>query len=381
MTDFDFLSDDFDIEAYLANEEKREEIQQLDQLAEDCQDELQYAKAEKFYQRAADLAADLNDLSLQVKERFWLAAMQRMQGKYQVALEGFTWLIGVAYDPQQSCQLGEDDLWYVEGGFRNFVEVGRHLPEMAIADLEPVLARGLDWLATVGKRNWSAGLRLQRGLLWKAQGKLEAALSEMEAALALRRRHQDAPGYGLESHLCQLGDLLQEMERPEAAADAYREVTQGYEFSDYEQRWAWKGLAQLAVEQEDWAEAETCALQSLELARGIESPFPVYGAYRQLGHVYFKQERLSHCIEARIQAWRYARQMENQESRHDIYKDMAEIRIYQAKQSNPQRYIPKARRWLQWALPLAVRLDRQVGSSQCQNKIRNWQADCDTLLP
>jgi hypothetical protein len=36
MTDFDFLSDDFDIDTYLANEEKREEIQQLDQLARDC---------------------------------------------------------------------------------------------------------------------------------------------------------------------------------------------------------------------------------------------------------------------------------------------------------------------------------------------------------
>ena len=125
MTDFDFLSDDFDIEAHLANEEKREEIQQLDQLARDCRDELQYAKAEKFSQRAADLAADLNDLSLQVKERFWLAEVQRMQGKYQVALEGFTWLIGVAYDPQQSCQLGEDDLWYVANGFMDFVAVGR----------------------------------------------------------------------------------------------------------------------------------------------------------------------------------------------------------------------------------------------------------------
>lgn len=81
MNELDFLSDDFDIDTYLANEEKREEIQQLDQLARDCRDELQYAKAEKFYQRAAELAEAINDLSLMLKERFCLASMQRMQGK------------------------------------------------------------------------------------------------------------------------------------------------------------------------------------------------------------------------------------------------------------------------------------------------------------
>ena len=113
MTDFDFLSDDFDIDTYLANEEKREEIEQLEQLASDCNDELQYAKAEKFYQRAAELAEEINDLSLMLKERFGLASMQRMQGKYQAALEVFTWLIGVAYDPEQSRKLDEDDLWCI----------------------------------------------------------------------------------------------------------------------------------------------------------------------------------------------------------------------------------------------------------------------------
>ncbi|MFQ4136710.1 hypothetical protein PGN35_010350 [Nodosilinea sp. PGN35] len=381
MTDFDLFSDDFDIDTYLAQEEKREEIQQLHQLASDCWDELQYAKAEKFWQRAADLAAEINDLSLLIKERFWLATMQRMQGKDQAALEVFTWLIGVAYDPEQSRKLDEDDLWYVAGGFRNFVEVGRFLPEMAAADLERVIDRGLDWLAGVGKRHWAAGLRLKQGQLWKAQGKLEAALSEMEAALALCRRHPNAPGYTLGTHLCQLGDLLREMERLDAATDAYREVAEGVEFNDYDQLWAWKGLAQVALARQDWAEAETCALKSLELARGIESLEPIRDAYDLLGTVYYKQERLPQCIEAKIQTWRYARQLGEVSGIYEIYRDMAEIRIYQAKQGNPQRYIPKARRWLRWAFPLAVRLDRQVGLTECQDNIRELQAECDTLLP
>jgi len=381
MTDFDFLSDDFDIDTYLAHEEKREEIQQLDQLASDCWDELQYAKAEKFYQRAADLAAEINDLSLLIKERFSLAAMQLMQGKDQAALEVFTWLIGVAYDPEQSRKLDDDDLGYVEGGFQNFVEAGRFLPEMAAADLERVIDRGLDWLAGVGKRNWSAGLRLLRGTLWKEQGKLEAALSEIEAALALCRRHPDAPGYTLGTHLCNLGDLLQEMERLDAAADTYREVAEGDEFSGFVQRLAWQGLAQVALARQDWTEAETCTLKSLELARGIEALGPICDAYNLLGTVYYNQERLTQCIEAKIQTWRYARQSGQAGQIYRIYWDMAEIRIYQAKQGNPQRYIPKARCWLRWALPLAMRLDRQVGLTKRQDKIRELQAECDSLLP
>jgi len=380
MTDFDILSDDFDIDTYLANEEKREEIEQLDQLARDCRDELQYAKAEKFYQRAAELAEEINDLSLMLKERFWLAAMQGMQGKYQAALEVFTWLIGVAYDPEQSRKLDEDDLWYVANGFMDFVEVGRFLPEMQAADLERVIDRGLDWLASIGKRNWSAGMRFQRGVLWQAQGRQEAALSELEAALALHRRQPDAPEYTLGVHLLNLGDCLREMERLEEAEGYYREVAEGHEFDDYEQRWAWKGLAYVALAGEAWAEAETCALKSLELARGIESPAPILHCYEVLGDVYWENQQIPKVIEARVQAWHYARQMKFEDGLEEVYRRLAMIRIYQAKQGNPHRYIPKARRWLQWAFPLAVRLDRQVGLTNRQDKIREMQAECDAIL-
>jgi tetratricopeptide (TPR) repeat protein len=306
--------------------------------------------------------------------------MQRMQGKYQAALEVQTWLIGVAYDPEQSRKLDEDDLWYVAKGFMDFVEVGRHLPEMQAADLERVIDRGLDWLASIGKRNWSSGLRLQRGSLWKAQGRQEAALSEMEAALALRRRQPDAPGYTLACHLLSLGDCLREMERLEEAEGYFREVAEGHEFSDYEQLWAWKGLAYVALERQDWGEAETCALKSLELARGIEALQPIRDAYWLLGDVFWKQKQVNKAIEVKTKAWRYARQVSSEGALYTGCIGFAEVRIYQAKQDNPQRYIPKARRWLQWALPLAVRLDRQVGLTKRQDKIREMQAECDAIL-
>jgi len=375
--------DDFgslNIDVWLENQGKWEEIEQLHQLGNNCRDELQYAKAEKFYQRAAELAEEINDLSLMLKERFWLAAMQGMQGKYQAPLEVFTWLIGVAYDPEQSRKLDEDDLWYVANGFMDFVAVGRYLPEIQAADLERVIDKGLDWLASIGKRNWSAGMRLHRGSLWQAQGRQEAALSEMEAALALHRRQPDAPGYTLDAHLLNLGDCLREMERLEEAEGYYREVAEGHEFSDYEQRWAWEGLAYVALERQAWAEAETFALKSLELARGIEASTAICESYQVLGAVYQKQGQIARATQAGIQTWHYARQHQNEESRYNSYRDIAAIRIEQAKQGNPHRYIPKARRWLQWALPLAVRLDRQVSLTKRQDRIRQMQAECESVL-
>ncbi|MBP5974170.1 tetratricopeptide repeat protein [Brasilonema sp. CT11] len=375
-----FDSDDFDIETYLANEEKREQIEQLHQLGNDCKDELQYAKAEKFYQRAAELAESIHDLSLMLKERFWLAAMQRMQGKYQTALGICIWLIEVAYNPELSRELSEDDLWYVAGGFMDFVEVGRCLPDMKAVELERVIDRGLDWLSSIGKRNWSAGLRLNRSTLWQNQGRKEAALAEMEAGLALCRRHSDAPGYTLSTHLLNLGDLLSEMEKLEDAESYYRQVAEDYEFHIGERRRAWKGLAYVALKREDFAAAETYALKSLEMARSIESPSPILHTYELLGDIFWEQRQIAEATEARIQAWRYARHIIMEDALLEVYEGIAKIRIYQARQGNPQHYIHKARQWLRWALPLAVRLDRQVGLTQKQEKIRQMQAECDEIL-
>jgi tetratricopeptide (TPR) repeat protein len=377
---FDLDSPDFDIETYLANEAKREEIDQLLQLARDCLVDLQYAKAEKFCQKAAELAEPLHDLSRLLQARFWTAAAQTMQGKYKEALGVFTWLIEVAYDPELSHDLTEADLWVVANGFMDFVEVGRFLPEMQVGDLERVIDRGLDWLNSIGRRNWAAGLRLQRGTLWQKQNRKEAALAEMEAALALRRRAADAPGYTLGTHLCNVADLLQGLERWEDAKHRYREVAEGYEFHVGEQRWAWQGLGQVAGKQQEWAEAERCALKALELARSIESPSPMCHSYDLLGGLYWEQRQIAPAIQAKIQAWHYARQMDEVECFYDLYQDFAEIRLYQAQQGNPQKFIPKAQQWLQRAMPLAIRLDRQVNSSDRQTKIRQLQAECAAVL-
>jgi len=376
MSDWD--DDDF------ANEEKREEIAKLYQLGIDCWDEQQYAKAEKFFQRAAELAEELNDLSLTIPGRLSLATMQRMQQKYKAALGTFTWLMEVAYSPDLSRDLTENDLWCVATGFMDFVEVGQNLPDMTAADLERVIHRGLDWLSSIGKRDWTNGLRLMRGSLWQSQGRKEAALEELEAALALRRRYPDAPGYDLGSHILGIAELLQEMVKLEEAENYCREVAESYEFNLHGQWWAWKVLAQVAMQRQDWINAESHALKSLELARGIESSNPMAVSYDLLGDLYWQQKQVEPAISAKIQAWRYVRQMQREDDLYGLYRDFAEIRFYQATHDstsgNSQRYLPKAQQWLNRALPLAIRLDRQVNSTERQNKIQTLQGEYLALL-
>ena len=64
---------------------------------------------------------------------------------------------------------------------------------------------------------------------------------------------------------------------------------------------------------------------------------------------------------------------------YDSYRDLAEIRIYQGKQGNLQRYISKAQQWLRRAKFLAIKLDRQVGSTAKQDKIERMQAEIKNL--
>jgi len=381
MSDWD---DDFDIDSYLANEEKREEIAKLHQLGSDCYDEDQYAKAEKFYQRAAELAEELNDLSLTLKERYCLAATQLMQNKSKAALGIYTWLMEVAYSPDLSRDLTEDDLSFVANGFMNFVEVGRKLPDMAAADLDRVIDRGLDWLSSIGKQDWTCGLRLQRGILWQIQGRKEDALEELEAALALCRRYPETLSASLGSHILSVATLLQDITKLEEAENYYREVAESYEFCSYEQWVAWEGLAQVAMQRQDWTNAESYALKSLELARGIESPEPMCFSYDLLGNLYWQQKQVEPAISAKIQAWRYARQTQIEVDLYGLYRDFAEIRLYQATHNttngNPHRYISLAQQWLSRALPLAIRLDRQVNSTEHQTKIQGMQSECVATL-
>lgn len=371
-----------DFATYQANREKRKEIHQLWRLGEDCWNELQYAKAEKFYQRAAALAEEINDLSLMLSTRTGLAHVQKMQGKLQEALGIFTWLIEVAYNPELSRGLDETDLIYMSFGFIEFVAIGSSLTEIQVVDLERVIDRGLDWLISIGKRDWSADLRYQRGVLWNQLGRTEAALAEIEAALALKRRSSNAYGRNLGDYRNSLSDLFERMGKLEEAERYLQEVLEDGKSNDSEKYKALFRLANLAMVRGEWAQAEIYARKSLDLAQQIESAGPIFDALNALGNVLARQEKIGvdGLTEINIQLWRYARQLGIKSKLYHIYQDMAGLRIYQARQGNPHRYIPKARRWLQWALSLAMQLDRQINSTAHQTEIRDKQIECESVL-
>ncbi len=372
--------DDFNPDNSWDRDEKRRQIEKLDRLGLDYWSETQYAKAEKFFQQAVELAESIKDLSLIIKERYCLAEMQRMQNKYTESLDTYIWFIGIANDPAQNSQLTENDLWYMAQGFNGLLEAGRFLSDMKAVDLEGAIVQGLDWLVRIGKPDWSSGLRLQRALLWESQGKYEDALVEMEAALAQKRRNPNIPGLNLASYLTFLGNLLGDMGKLAESKQYYREVTNGDDFDDYDIWSALRGLANTVLQEGDLGEAEICADKALELARIIESLEPLIFTYDLLTRIYRQQGEVERAIETAIQTWRYARQGSRKDLLRGSYLNIAKIRIYLGKQKNPQYYIRKAKQWLERSHPLALKLDRKVGLTKTQDKIRGMEAECAAIL-
>ena len=189
--------------------EDRREVEHLHRLAMDACSEGHYATMERLLEPAAETAERLDDLPLLVRERFWLASARRMQGKYTQAITTYIWLIGLATDLDQSRRLADQaTLSYLACGFQDFLDCGRFLPELPVEGLLRVAADGLAWLDRVGKSHWTAGLRNQRGLLHREWGEKKSARLDLEAALALARRHPEAPGYTLSWYRLCLAKLL-----------------------------------------------------------------------------------------------------------------------------------------------------------------------------
>jgi tetratricopeptide (TPR) repeat protein len=368
------------LETFSDKQNKRKQILSLNLFAMNCRSELQYAKAEKTYKEAAMLAEQLNDLSLMIKTRESLAFSQRIQGKYKEALSLYTWLIETAFSANSSYELTESDMSIIADGFMDFIEVGSHLPHMTVDKLDQVIDQGLRWLEHIGKKDWKGGFHLQRGLIRKKQNRQKDALEEMEIALACRRRYGGRPGYALSSYLIDSADLLSEMENSDKAKQYYQQIIEGSQFDSEDRQKAWRGLAQLAIQQQKYDEAENLAQKSVNLAREIESPRPMVNALNVLAEIYLLKGALDLAVNAKIQVWRYVRQYKEVCDLYELYRDFGKIRLQQARQSSPHQRIPKAQQWLQRAMPLALRLDRQVNSTDRQTLIRSLQEECAALL-
>jgi tetratricopeptide (TPR) repeat protein len=379
--------DDFD------DLQARREVQRLHQLAMDANTEGQYATMERLLEHAVSVAKPLNDLPLLIKERFWLAVAQHMQGKLLQAIAIYSWLIGLATDPTSSQLLTDPEtLWYLANAFMRFVACGRFMPEMPVERLLRVVADGLDWLQRVGKANWAAGLRFEKGRLLESQGDKEGARLEMEVALALKRRHPEAPGYNLATHQLQLADLLwQDPFKAYAEAIALaEEVLSAPTSSQYGRWWAYKTLAYAHLEIGRHGEALSAAQQCLRLAQAIETPSSVSIAYELLGRIYRETEHLVEAAQAAAQRWHWARRDGSVVACNNALTDCARVRNLQARvacglpakldpllEQIPAeaqvalvlRRVQGVRRFVRWATPLAERLDRASGSRSKQEEL------------
>lgn len=392
MTAFDGLSSHRPIDPETA----RRQVAELHRLAMDACQEALYATMEQLLIEAVNTAEQLDDLPLLIEERFWLASAQRMQGRAQEAITTYVWLIGLATDPAAGRDLPEDTLWYLAGSFMNFAEVGRFLPEMSARELLQVAADGLAWLEAVGKREWAAGLRMQRGLLLDSQGDLVGARRELEAALALKRRNPAAPGYPLFAYLLHLADLLCRTD-----VGAYDEgVALAHEALSlpnadiYSRRWTYTSLAYSYLNQGDLQAAADAGQESLTLARGMESAEAAFHACEVLGRIAREMGDTAGAVRYVAEEWRWARKDGLIEYRFYALASSARVRWRQAREAcrlevggdavpaelpagadrgRAQRYLRSLRRFVGWARSLAAELDRATGR-------RTYQDELDVLI-
>ena len=383
--------------------EARREVEHLDRLARDAHTEGQYATAERLLEQAVATARRLGDLPLLIKERFWLAVAQRMQGKYVQALATYTWLIGLASDPAAGGQVtDEGSLWYLANAFMDFVECGLFLPEMPVERLLRVLADGLQWVERIGKPAWAAGFRYLRGRLLNGQDDFQGARLELEAALALKRRHPDAPGYTLATHQLVLADvLITETIGAYAEAKALAEEVFAAAGSDrYDRRWAYKTLAYTHLALGAPEAALDAARECLALALAMESAGAVCTAYQLLGRLHCESGQMPEAMVAVAQEWRWARRDGRVESRHNALVNCVWVRLLQAREACglptrwgtlperlsveanrllASRHVQGAQRFLGWARPLAMQLDRATGNQSSQENLDALAKEAEQL--
>jgi tetratricopeptide (TPR) repeat protein len=383
--------------------EARREVEHLHRLAMDAHDEGLFATMERLLESAVETAERLDDLPLLVKERYWLADARRMLGRDTQAISAYTWLIGLAIDPNQSRGLADQaTLQYLARAFANFLASSSWLPELSVEQLLRVAADGLAWLDRVGKPHWAAGLRLERGELHRRRGDLDAARRDLEAALALRRRHPEVSGYRLAVHRVTLARLFnQHLDAQAEAAELLEETLDDPASVFVDRCQAFFRLALVRQAQGDLAAAEEAARAALDLARLMEAPYEMVGAYGALGRVQQDSDRLEDATETFAQSCRWSRREGSVELREIALMDCAQLRLEQAwracgltkGETKPPDRLPtgadgalaarrlrSARRFLDRARPLAEQLDRATGRRKFQDELDGVAMRVDELF-
>ena len=174
---------------------------------------------------AAQLAAELDDIELQV--RAWAAegrALQRL-GEAGAALDCYAAVLEAAEDPDVRDRLFRGDLArLVAQAHMDWVACARVAGSVPPTEMLAILDQGEAFLDAVERPGWRGGLCAMRARLLRDMGMHTAALPFAREALDLVARHPDAPGYTLASCQWELADALRELRQYDDAAPMYRAV-------------------------------------------------------------------------------------------------------------------------------------------------------------
>ena len=220
--------------------------------------------------RVLPAAEVMDDPVLLVRALNVEAASLQMMGDYTAALARYTRILGLAEDPSARGRLDEPmAAWTVASAYWNWVDAAQYVPGIGVRDLFGVLDAAERWLAVTGHRDWRAGVLLQRALVHKRLGEMDAAVAAAQEALALETQHPDAPGYTLNAYRYILAGSLRDAGRAAEAVPHYQAVLADPAANPMDRQVAHVGLAWCALGAGDVAAGRREARAAVLLAESL----------------------------------------------------------------------------------------------------------------
>jgi len=233
--------------------------------AREATGEGRYSAALAAAGRAVEAAEQLDDPVLRVRGLIEEAEALRLSGDRVAALTRYTKVLGLAEDP--ATRDHPDHLAATRARFDAsilWVECARFVGGIEVRELFGALNAAESWLATIGHRDWRAGILLQRAYLHQQLGELDAAVAATQEGLAVYQ--PDGPGYTLASYRCKLGDLLHQSGRADEAEPVYQAVLDHSSTGQNDREMALQGLAWCALAAQDPETGQRHAAAAVQLA-------------------------------------------------------------------------------------------------------------------
>ncbi len=349
-------------------------IELLIREANDLRKAGRYRESQRVAEHARDAARGIGSVDLEVRATERLADALRMQGDFEGALAQYTRIFGVAQDPVHARAMDQESVrWSVALAWMHWVGCAEFLSQIEVAKLHRVLDEGEAWLRGVGKAHWRAGLLQQRARVLETQGQGEKAVGYAEEAVALARRHPEAPGGTLASYRWVLGNLLRDLGRPSDAIRHYQDVLDDPRSILHDRFAAHVGLGHCALAEQDASGAMRHARNAVEIAEGLGD------------------DALCPALELRVAACRQGGDRDGARQAVEQYLRNArrlgsEYRLYYALRDGADVALDDGDRVQATVLlaelgPLAQAMDRRTGTSSYTQEFARRRTRFDALPP